>query len=279
MHDFNLESCLAKMKRANQGQMALLPIKDDNKLVNIKFQYITLLVIICCIAVFLWQISLGSEQQNIIYSFGTIPSVFLGANQLDKTLINIPPSLTLITCLFLHGGWIHLIFNMLFLWVFGDNIEDALGHVKFLCFYLICGLLASLTHIFIESNSIRPLIGASGAVSGVLGAYIVLHPKAQILVLVMNIIPLRLPAILVLGTWIIIQFLNIGADNNTAWWAHIGGFVSGVLLISQFHKRNQFSDFYEPDRLKEQNNTSGNITTVERFQKIIDIWNNANNNL
>jgi membrane associated rhomboid family serine protease len=120
--------------------------------------------------------------------------------------------------------------------VFGDNIEDSMGHLRFISFYLICGILATLTHSMIESNSSSPLIGASGAISGVLGAYIVIHPKARILVLFMNIIPLRLPAIIVLGSWIGIQFVSLGNGTNTAWWAHIGGFAAGMALIIPFRK-------------------------------------------
>jgi len=216
--------------------MALLPLKDDNNIINIKFQYITLIIIISCVAIFLWQLSLGGEQGKIIYGLGTIPSVLFGERQLSPNLIVIPESLTLLSSLFLHGGWMHLIFNMLFLWVFGDNIEDSMGHLRFILFYLICGILATLTHSIMESSSNAPLIGASGAISGVLGAYLVIHPKARILVLFMNIIPLRLPAIIVLGSWIGIQFFSLGNGTNTAWWAHIGGFIAGMILIIPYRK-------------------------------------------
>ena len=217
--------------------MALLPLKDDNNILNIKFQYITLIIIVSCITVFIWQLSLGEERGEFIYGLGTIPSVLFGDRQLSPNLFIIPESVTLLTSLFLHGGWMHLTFNMLFLWVFGDNIEDSMGHLRFISFYLICGILATLTHSIIESNSSSPLIGASGAISGVLGAYLVIHPKARILVLFMNIIPLRLPAIIVLGSWIGIQFFSLGNETNTAWWAHIGGFAAGMALIIPFRKK------------------------------------------
>ena len=216
--------------------MTLLPLKDDNSLVNIRFQYMTLILIICCILTFLWQLSLGPEQRGIIYSLGTIPTVLFGAKELSPNLYIIPEPLTVLTSLFLHGGWMHLILNMLFLWVFGDNIEDSIGHLKFVFFYLICGIFAALTHAMVESSSNSPLIGASGAISGVLGAYIILYPKARVLVLFMNIIPLRLPAVLVLGSWIGLQFLSLGNESGTAWWAHIGGFITGMVLIIPFRK-------------------------------------------
>ena len=217
--------------------MALLPIKDSNEKISIKFQYITLLIIVLCISIYFWQITLGSEQAKYIYSLGTIPTVLFGTRELSSSLVIIPEYLTVFTSLFLHGGWMHLLSNMLFLWVFGDNVEDSMGHSRFIFFYIICGILATLTHAIVESNSNLPLIGASGAISGVLGAYIVLFPRAKILALFMNIIPIRLPALLVIGVWIAIQFLNINNDDGTAWWAHVGGFMSGVVLIFLF-KRN-----------------------------------------
>ena len=217
--------------------MALLPLKDDNNIIHIKYQYITLLIIVTCILTFFWQISIGVEQRKLIYGLGAIPSVLFGIRDLSPNLIIIPESLTILTSLFLHGGWMHLIFNMLFLWVFGDNIEDSMGHLRFIAFYFICGILATLTHAIVEYGSNTPLIGASGAISGILGAYLVIHPKARVLVLFMNIIPLRLPAIIVLGGWIGIQFLSLGKETGTAWWAHIGGFIAGMILIIPFRKK------------------------------------------
>lgn len=216
--------------------MALLPIKDSNQKISIKFQYVTLLIILLCIGSYLWQISLGSEQAKFIYGLGTIPTVLFGSRELSSSLVIIPEYLTVFTSLFLHGGWMHLLSNMLFLWVFGDNVEDSMGHSRFISFYIICGILATLTHAVAESDSNLPLIGASGAISGVLGAYIVLFPRAKILALLMNIIPIRLPAVLVIGVWIAIQFLNLNNDDGTAWWAHVGGFISGVVLIFLFKR-------------------------------------------
>ncbi len=220
--------------------MALLPIKDDNVLERISFQYVTVAMIAICVVVFLWQLSLGAEQGKAIFGLGSIPAVLFGNRELSPDLVLLPSSVTLVTSMFLHGGWMHLIFNMLFLWVFGDNVEDSMGHLRYLVFYLLCGVLASLSHAVMEPSSAVPLVGASGAISGVLGAYLVLHPKARLLVLFMNIIPLRLPAIIVLGSWIGFQFLSLssGEESNTAWWAHIGGFLAGMILVVPFRRKS-----------------------------------------
>jgi membrane associated rhomboid family serine protease len=219
--------------------MAILPLKDYNDLKRIRFQYVTVALIAVCVAVFLWQLSLGAHQGRAALQFGAIPSVLFGSRNLAPELVVIPSFLSLFTSIFLHGGWMHLLFNMLFLWVFGDNVEDSMGHGRFLVFFLLCGALASFAHASFEAGSSSPLIGASGAISAVLGAYLVLHPKARLLVLFMNIIPLRLPAFVVLVGWIGMQFFSLssGAESNTAWWAHIGGFAAGMILIVPFKRR------------------------------------------
>jgi len=148
----------------------------------------------------------------------------------------------------MHGGWIHLLSNMLYLWIFGDNIEDTLGHLKYLSFYLLCGLIASLFHIFTNLNSQAPSLGASGAIAGVMGAYMFLYPKARIrtlLILVIFIQVVRIPAIIVLGYWILIQVLSgfaefgSGTGGGIAWFAHIGGFIAGFILITIMKKRGK----------------------------------------
>jgi membrane associated rhomboid family serine protease len=155
--------------------------------------------------------------------------------------------ITLVTSMFLHGGWLHLGGNMLYLWVFGDNVEDKLGHMRYLSFYLICGIAASLLHIYIEPTSTMPSLGASGAISGVLGAYIVMFPKARVLTLIPIFIFIQiteLPAYIILGFWFILQFLNgmlsvkyaLASSGGVAWWAHIGGFVAGLILVVPFRK-------------------------------------------
>ena len=139
--------------------------------------------------------------------------------------------------MFLHGSWMHLIGNMAYLWIFGNNIEDYLGHIKFLIFYLICGICASFIHVFSDINSTVPVIGASGAISGILGAYLILYPKAKVKLLIwFGIVTIiRVKASIVLIFWFIYQFLNVfvstGEGGGVAWWAHIGGFIAGMLII------------------------------------------------
>ena len=217
--------------------MALIPLKDDTKIKDISFQYVTVSIIFACTSVFLWQLSLGDQEYKFVLGLGTIPSVLTGSKDLHPDLVIIPAWATTLTSLFLHGGWMHLIFNMLFLWVFGDNIEDSMGHVRFIIFYLLCGAIATTIYVLMSIDSEIPLVGASGAISGILGAYLVLHPKARLLVLFMHIIPLRLPAIVVLIGWIGFQFLSLGSESNTAWWAHIGGFFAGMFLIAPFRRK------------------------------------------
>lgn len=221
-----------------------LPLKDSNPLRIIPFQIVTAGLIAACIGVYLWQVSLVErEATRMILAFGAIPAVVLDRRELDPALALIPAWATLISSQFLHAGWLHLGGNMLYLWVFGDNIEDAMGHGRFLLFYLACGVAAGLAHVLSGPESVNPVIGASGAVSGVLGAYLVLHPRVRVLVLAFKWLPLRLPAYFVLGGWIGLQILNVylgsGAleDGGVAWWAHIGGFIAGVILIVPMRRK------------------------------------------
>jgi membrane associated rhomboid family serine protease len=148
-------------------------------------------------------------------------------------MLPIPEALTLITYQFLHGSPLHLIGNMLFLWVFGDNIEDAMGHVRFLVFYLLCGVAGGLAHAVMTPASDIPLIGASGAVAGVISAYLILHPRVRVWVLAFRFIPLKISAAWALGAWIATQFVMLAIPDETpvAWWAHIGGILAGAFLI------------------------------------------------
>jgi len=219
-----------------------LPLKDNNPLRVIPFQIVTVGLIAACLATFLWQVSLPDEAEfEAILSFGMIPAVFFDFEELPASLAIVPAGATLITSMFMHAGWLHLGGNMLYLWVFGDNIEDAMGHAKFLVFYLLCGVAATLAHALSDPTSISPLIGASGAISGVLGAYLLLHPRVRVIVLLFYRIPLPLPAFIVLGGWVALQIYSAyldghlpaasPGDGGTAWWAHIGGFVAGMVLI------------------------------------------------
>ena len=196
---------------------------------------------------FILQISSASYQSGkLFYSYGLIPAVLTGNKQLPLELEIIAPELTFITSMFMHGGFMHLIGNMLYLWIFADNIEDELGPVKFICFYILSGIAAALTQVFLNTESTIPMIGASGAIGGVLGAYIVNHPTAKVLVL----IPLgffshivKIPALYVLGFWFVLQFINSSLSSSegggVAYGAHIGGFIFGAVAILFFNKKNK----------------------------------------
>lgn len=217
-----------------------LPVSDNNRRIWIRYHYVTLALIAACIVVFVLQ-TLGSADDfnRLMYGLGMIPAVVTGEARLAPELSLLPPSLTLFSSMFLHGGIAHLAGNMLFLWVFGDNIEDSMGHGRFLGFYVLCGVIAALAQLMVDAGSQVPVIGASGAVSGILGAYFVLHPRVQVWVLAFAFIPVRLPTFIVLGLWIGMQvFMSLmtaeGEPESVAWWAHIGGFVAGAVLIRYF---------------------------------------------
>jgi len=220
----------------------LLPLHDDNPLRHIRFGWWTVLIIAACVLVFLYQsIMPEREGMRFVYAYGAIPSVVFGINALPPELAAVPAYASLVTSMFLHGGFMHLLGNMLFLWVLGDNVEDALGHFRFVVFYLLCGVAAALSHAAVEPASQVPMIGASGAISGVIGAYLVLHPAAPIKTLVFNAI-VALPAFIVLGLWIVFQFANAAlagpGQAGVAWWAHIGGFFAGAILIFPMRQRD-----------------------------------------
>lgn len=219
----------------------LLPLHDENPLRRIRFGYLTVAIIVACILVFFYQLSLEpSEAARFIFAFGAVPSVVFGLKALPAEIAQVPASITLLTSMFLHGGLMHLAANMLFLWVLGDNVEDALGHARFVLFYVASGIAAALSHAAVEPGSTVPMIGASGAISGVIGAYLMLHPRAPISTLIVRTI-VRLPAFVVLGLWIAFQFLNAAlagpGEAGIAWWAHIGGFFAGAILIVPMRQR------------------------------------------
>jgi len=194
---------------------------------------------------FAYEISLGSSLELLLFRFGVVPTQMLKAVQ-GTAQITLP-LLSLFTSLFLHGGWLHLLGNMIYLWVFGDNVEDKLGRVRYLFFYLLCGAAASALHIYVAPTSGMPTIGASGAISGVLGAYLLLFPRARVVTLIPIFFFLQvaeLPALVVLGLWFVMQFFNGIASlgsvttrmGGIAWWAHIGGFLAGCLLVFPLRK-------------------------------------------
>ena len=215
----------------------LLPLHDKNPLRVIPFQLVTISLIVLCVIVFLYQQVLpGEQEQALLLSFGMLPAVLFDQRELAPELAVLPAELTLLSSMFLHLNWMHLIGNMAFLWVFGDNVEDSMGHWRFMVFYIACGMIASFTHALAQSDSISPLIGASGGVSGLIGAYLMLHPRVKIIVLVMMKLPLRLPAYWIIGFWIGLQIFSIvtGVGGGTAWWAHIGGLIAGAVMIPFF---------------------------------------------
>lgn len=221
----------------------MFPLHDDNP--TRITPYVTYALLISCVAVFLWQVSLGRYVQNAVFSLGMIPAVLFNIRELAPELAVVPSWATLFTSMFLHGGWMHLIGNMLYLYIFGNNVEDAMGHKRFIVFYLVCGVAAALTQAVPNPQSVVPMIGASGAISGVLGAYLLLYPHARVLIVIPIIIypyTLRVPAGIVLLMWFGGQILNSMAagdqQGGVAFGAHIGGFIAGMLLIPFFkHKQ------------------------------------------
>lgn len=220
--------------------MPFIPLHDTTPRLYIARPWINWLLIVACALAYFGQTSGGEEGfVRLVYGLGVIPAVLTGEAQLAPGLAMADPLVTLISYQFLHGGFMHLAGNMLYLWVFGDNIEDSLGHARFLLFYLVCGVAAALAQVAFDPVNATPLIGASGSISGVLGAYLILHPKARVLVPV-GFIPLYLPAWLLLIFWFGFQFFAAfggPAADNVGWWAHIGGFVAGVVLVFVFRRR------------------------------------------
>jgi len=222
----------------------MIPLHDDNP--TRIFPVFTIIFIAVCALVFLWQISLGTQGYAAsVYALGVIPAVLLDKVVLPPELAIVPAGMTVFTSMFLHGGFMHLAGNMLYLWIFGNNVEDAMGHGRFIVFYLLCGVAAVFCQVLQNPDSQIPMIGASGAISGVLGAYLLLYPQARVLV----VIPLgfflqliRLPALWVLGFWFVLQLINSAITSSTgggvAWYAHIGGFIAGMLLLPLFKRRD-----------------------------------------
>jgi membrane associated rhomboid family serine protease len=214
-----------------------VPIFDENPLRSIRLQYVTIALIALNTAVFLLEVS--GLPTDVVASFAVVPSELLNVSVSGGTVlgpreaVSVPESFTLVSYMFLHGDILHLSANMLFLWVFGDNVEDALGHVKFLVFYLVCGIAAGLAHAVIQPTSDIPLVGASGAVAGTIAAYLILHPRVRVWVLIFRFIPLRISAAFALGAWILTQIIMVllPQGDMVAWWAHVGGLMAGAVLV------------------------------------------------
>lgn len=221
----------------------MFPLHDDNPTRIVP--YVTFVLLAACIAVFFWQLSLGQANNRAVFSLGVIPAVLFDMKSMPTGLDVLPAWMTIFTSMFLHGGWMHLIGNMLYLWIFGNNVEDAMGHRRFIIFYLICGIVAVMAHALVNPESETPMIGASGAISGVLGAYLLLYPRARVLVVIpvfVFIYTTRIAAGWVLGFWFVLQifnsFINAGQQGGVAFGAHIGGFVAGMILIPFFKSKN-----------------------------------------
>ena len=222
-----------------------IPLHDTNPLKRIHYQYVTVALIVLNVAIYVIFISgwVYAPNEAEAASFAVIPAKLMTAGMGGETMLAtgayMPERFTLITYMFIHGNWIHLLGNMLFLWVFGDNIEDAMGHLRFIMFYLMCGIFAALFHTWMNPESEIPLVGASGAVAGVIAAYLILHPKVKVWVLALWRIPIRITAAWAIGIWIAYQFVSLlfEGEENVAWWAHIGGLLAGATLILFMRRR------------------------------------------
>lgn len=218
----------------------MIPLRDDNP--TSTRPIVTYVILGVCVIVFLWQLALGPGGNEVaVYALGFIPAVVFGGANLPEQLVWVPPPVTIFTSMFLHGGLLHLAGNLLYLWIFADNVEDRMGAGRFVLFYGLCGIAAALAQAIGDLDSNIPMIGASGAVSGVLGAYIVLFPRARVLVAIpifVVLYTLRLPAVWVLGVWFLGQLMSSvalsSAGAGIAFRAHVGGFVAGLLLVTLF---------------------------------------------
>jgi membrane associated rhomboid family serine protease len=222
----------------------VIPLKDDSPAAL--RPVVTIALIAVCSVVFAWQQSLDpAASRRAIAALGAIPAVLSGKAQLPPDLSWVPRYASVLTSMFLHGGWTHLLGNLLFLWVYGNKVENSMGHLRFLCFYVCCGSFAVFAQCLPNPHSAYPIIGASGAISGVLGAYLMLFPRAKVLTLVLLpffFTTLRIPAMLLLSLWIAVQlvsdFAMQGGGAGVAFRAHIGGFLAGMVLVTAFKRRD-----------------------------------------
>lgn len=217
-----------------------IPLHDANSLDHIRLQYVTLAIIALNVIAYIISVSGGENfYEATVLGLGYIPAVMNDFADLSPSMVLVPEPATYITYAFMHGDIMHLGGNMLFLWVFGDNIEDALGHVKYLIFYLLCAIAGAWLHGFLAPESDAPLIGASGAVAGIVAAYLILHPSVRIWVLAFGRIPLRIPAWIPLLLWVGLQFFMLIAmpEDMVSWAAHAGGIIAGALLVLVLRRR------------------------------------------
>jgi membrane associated rhomboid family serine protease len=217
----------------------IIPIRDSHP--SGIFPYVTMGIILVNSLVWFYEISLGPGEERFLVEYSLIPARFLHFFEYKGGLVD-NALVPLVSSLFLHASWMHVLGNMWYLWIFGDNIEDRLGHFRFFVFYLLCGIGASLVHVIFNPLSGMPCVGASGAIAGVLAAYLVSYPLARVLTLVI-IWPVEIPALIFLGLWFFAQFMAGTAQLSerpdvpgVAYWAHIGGFVIGILVLAIFPK-------------------------------------------
>lgn len=220
----------------------MIPISDDNP--TVLAPYVTVTLIVLCVLAFLWELSLGDGADRALTVLGFTPGAFSQPDSAQTAVLGIPVWATIFTSLFLHAGYLHIAGNMLYLWIFGNNIEDAMGHVRFVLFYLVCGVVAALTMWLTDPASHTPIVGASGAISGVLAAYMLLYPRAWVRVVVPELLvlyPFRVRAVWVAVSWFALQLLSAlltpASEPGTAWWAHVGGFAAGLLLTPLLKSR------------------------------------------
>jgi membrane associated rhomboid family serine protease len=220
----------------------MFPLSDDNP--RALAPIVTGTIIAVCVAVFLWQLSLGPlGEARAYFALGMIPARLFGEAELSQSIAAPPAWLTVLTSMFMHGGWLHLGGNMLYLWIFGDNVEDSMGRARFAAFYALCGAAAAMTQALIDPSSRVPMVGASGAIAGVLGAYLLLHPRATVRTLIFFglITIVHVPAVIVLGVWFLLQLWSAAStpvgEPGVAFWAHVGGFVAGMALVVPFKQR------------------------------------------
>lgn len=221
-----------------------IPLHDSTPLKVIRFQAVTLSIIALNVVVYLLTGAFQPEASLAATAtgFGVVPGELTGMLHAAVAYEPIPEPLTLLTYQFLHAGWGHLLPNMLFLWVFADNVEDAYGHAAFAFLYLASGVIAALAHVLLMPGSSAPLVGASGAVSGILGAYVVLFPRARVWILLFMRLPIRIGALWVLGSWFALQLVSFwfqegSSDTAVAWGAHIGGFLAGAAMTYAVRRR------------------------------------------
>ena len=233
----------------------MIPFRDN--IPSRTFPLFTILIIAANVVAFIFELSLSpSALDRFIYHAGVVPAVVF-----EWPRLHLPVSALFapfIMSLFLHGGWLHLIGNMWYLWIFGPGVEDRLGHIRFLLFYMLCGIGAGIVHTMMNPDATIPTVGASGAIAGVLGAYVVSYPFARVLTLVPIFIFIQIieiPAIIVLGFWFLMQFisgtasLQVSTSANTggvAWWAHVGGFIIGIILVSLLSQKARQTYEYRP---------------------------------